>query len=383
MQRSRLFFIEPSKVRTQHITLISGYLDALLTSVAIGRSHEVVLCAAPSTRASLPAAIREKLPHRAIPVMDPEKRRLPIKGLLEFLVVLRYVAAMRRGDVVFVACLMSPALLLLEMVNRVLRRNGVFVVLHGDLEGLFDPELQGVSSFGYWMLQWIKRRRPDSLVNVVVIDDFIKAKLLEEFPDKLDATKVFVAYHPVTEGEVTDRADDGKPSACFIGYRSAAKGFDVFEELSRRVPDVRFLAIGGGQVEDLGTGTKTRLTGNSDYMQAIGSCVVAVYPYKKSYTCSLSAAALDALSIGVHLAATPRPCFVSLKEHFGDDTVSLCATPDELAALLSDRAALEKRRANQHQRKQALAVSKYSIAGVRACFETLVAAVAPPVRNAA
>src|SRR2546426_407081 len=148
MERRRFYFLEPSKVASQHITLIEGYLTALSSSPSIIGNFELFLCASRSTLASLPGALTSRFRFRPIPVMNPEKRRQTLKTLLELFVVLRWLGRLRQGDVLFISCIFPTTLWLLELANRLLRRTGVHVVLHGEVEGLFAKSQQRFQSIG-------------------------------------------------------------------------------------------------------------------------------------------------------------------------------------------------------------------------------------------
>jgi glycosyltransferase involved in cell wall biosynthesis len=386
MRRRRFLFIEPSKVGSQHITLIEGYLRALLASEQLSRSFELSFLAADSTFAALSSAVRGAVRHIRIPVMNPEKRRLVRKTCVECYVVLRCLLRMRRGDVLFVSCVLPTTLLVLEACNRVLRRRGLFVELHGEIEGLFDRSMQGVRSFGFWVLQWMRLRRRGSLLSLVVIDDFIKSRLLQEYPGKLSVADIFVVHIPVSQLALApmpaaEHAPGDGPGAhapatvCFIGYRGRLKGFDQFMQLSESAPAASFVAIGGGKVEDVRSSHSTPIVGSDAYLSAIASCSVALFPYVAGYDCSLSAAALDALSAGVCIVASERACFVSLQQYFGSDMVTVCDGAAAMTALLRDRAWLDSRRAGQARRLERLAASKYGPDSVRTAFEALAATV--------
>lgn len=374
MPGKRFFFVEPSKVGPQHITLIEGYLRALTTSERLARTHAVSFVSSRSTFAHLSADLRANVHHEAVPVMNPEKRRLVLKTFVEFLVVLRYLLKMRSGDLLFVSCVLPTTLLALEYANRVLRRTGFHVTLHGEIEGLFDRSLQRISSYGYWVALWLRKRRPDSLLSLVVIDDFIKQRLLAEFPDKLGDAQISVAYHPITAFASTAaiRPPPARAAVCFIGYRTRFKGFDQFEALAGAVPGLRFVAIGGGAVVDIPGGESRRLDGTAEYIHAIADCSVALFPYIGAYTASLSAAVLDALSAGVHVLATRRACFVALADYFGPDFVTLYDRPEEAASILGNAEWLARQDGLQARRLAQLTASRYHIAGIRSCFEQLV-----------
>jgi hypothetical protein len=303
-------------------------------------------------------------------VMNPEKRRLVLKSLLEFLVVARHMLTMRQGDVLLVTCVLPPALIGIEWVNRLLRRRGLVITLHGEIEGLFDPSLQRPSSYGFWIAKWMRWRKRDSSLDLLVIDDFIKQRLLSSFPEKLAADQVHVAYHPVTAfpGSGRDEADD-IPRVAFIGYRTRFKGYDLFEQLAAEIATVRFMAIGGGASVDVRTAEAAPLADNAGYMNEIARCAISFFPYTGGYTCSLSAALLDALSAGVHVLATSRPCFVGMAEYLGPDFVTIVDSPAEARRFISDEQWVKAKRAGQALRLQRLATSHYGLDGVRACFE--------------
>lgn len=374
MRRRKFIFIEPSKVGSQHITLIEGYLRALTSSDSMKQSFDLVFCASNSTVASLSKAVRGQICHTPIPVMNPEKRRLVLKTFVEFSIVLRYMLTMRRGDIIFVSCVLPTTLLMLEAINGLLRRRGVIVSLHGEIEGLFDRSLKGFRSIGFWIRKWIALRRPNSPLALVVIDDFIKRKLLAEYPDKLTDTDIFVVHHPISPFSTADLPIQSIHTVCFIGYRTRFKDFEQFRQLSDLIPHVSFLAIGGGKVEDLRLSRTFPISGTHDYLRKISECSIAVFPYNSGYTCSLPASALDALSTGVYIVASNRPSFTSLEEYFGPEFITICCSISESIALLSDTQWIEQKRSGKARRLEKLLKSKYGPDTVRASFEKIILA---------
>lgn len=372
MQRRHFYFVEPSKVLSQHITLLEGYLKAIISSDDLSQSLELLFCASRSTFNSLSPATRQHVHHEAITVMNPEKRRLALKTLVEFFVVLRYILRMQRGDVMFVSCVLPTTLLMLECVNFFLRRRSVCIALHGEIEGLFDESLQRFRSYGFWIMMWMRCRRSDSGLALVVTDDFIKRKLLAEYPKKLSEENLFVVHNPISTAVLAASPDTATHSACFIGHRTKFKGFEKFRQLSEFVPSVSFLAVGGGKIEDIRLGHSSELKSNEEYFQTISSCSVAVFPYIGGYTCSLSAAVLDALSVGLHVMASDRPCFTALADKFGPDSVTICHFPEEACVLLSDALWLAARRNGRARRLERLARSEHGLEAVRSSFAKMV-----------
>jgi glycosyltransferase involved in cell wall biosynthesis len=371
MTPRRFFFIEPSKVGSQHITLIEGYLRALLSSSALTRSFKLIFCASMSTVAALSTAVREQIEHVRIPVMDPEKRRLMLKTIVECYVVTRYLLKMRRGDIVFVSCVLPTTLLFLELSNKVLRRRRLFIVLHGEIEGLFDKSSQRMRSFGFWALWWMRVRRSGSALSLVVIDDFIKHRLLMAYPGKLCDADILVVHQPISPSSIQQPAAIEPPAVCFVGYRTRYKGFDEFMQISALIPGVAFVAIGGGKVQDVRSAQTTTISGSNSYLGEISRCSAALFPYTAGYTCTLSGAVVDALSAGTYIVASDRPCFISLQEYFGADVITICRSAEEMAALFGRPYWLEQKRSGRAARLAQLVESKYGVEAVRASFERL------------
>jgi len=374
MSTRRLVVLEPSKVGTQHITLLDGYLRAISGSRAIHEVFQVQFHSCRETYDSLSVEVRAGLRHQGVRVMNGERRRLVRKSILEWMVVARAMFAMGRGDVLLVTCVLPPALIGLECLNKLLRRDNVVLMLHGEVEGLFDQSLQRLGSFGFWISGWMRLRRSDSRFSFLVIDDFIKRRLLESFHGRIDAARIFVAYHPITVhrgGSAAAGGDGGPFRVAFIGYRTRFKGFEMFEQLSRRNRGVDFIAIGGGVAVDVASGDAVRLEDSRDYMRQIARCAIALFPYSAGYTCSLSAALLDALSAGLHVVATPRPCFLSMAEYLGSDFVTIVDDPTAAEKLLSDPEWIWEKHSLREQRLVKLAASRYGEDGVRQCLERL------------
>ena len=371
MRRRRFYFLEPSKVGSQHITFIEAYLSALTSSELLRESFDLVFCASASTAAELSRSVVGKLDVRRIHVMNPEKRRLALKTCVEWFVVTGFLWKLRRGDILFVSCVLPTTLLLLELTNKVLRRRGLFVTLHGEIEGAFDKALQRPRSFGFWVLQWIGLRRPGSFLRVTVIDDFIKSRLIDVFPDRFLDADIVTVHNQLLPFQLVDLSRPNM-GVCFIGYRTVIKGFQHFADLSTRFPDIEFLAIGGGKTENVRNGQSKPLLDGASYLREIAGCAVAFFPYISGYSCSLSAAAIDALSVGVHIVAFDRPCFVHLRESLGDDAVTICATTDEAATLIGNLAWREAKFLGRQRRLERLAASKYGSKSVVADFERLI-----------
>lgn len=369
MSRRSLHFIEPSKVGQYHITLIDGYLRALMQGAVSRAGLQLIFHGSASTHENLSPDVRHGVAWRRIPVVDGDKRQLAFKTLVELFVVVRLLALKRRNDIVFVSCVLPTTLLLLELVNRILRRTNFFVVVHGEIEGAFEPSVQHFRSYGYWVLQWLNFRRRNSTLQVVVISDFARAGLLGNFPDKFDSALTHMVPHPILPASLPSRADPVDPSVCFIGYKMPFKGFAAFEAAAAAVPEVDFRVIGGGRVENLRTGRVSSLETSADFLAAIAECSAAVFPYNAGYRLSLSAAALDAIATGTHIIATPRPCFLSLQESFGSDAVTIYGSDEELRNHLATPGWLAARSAGRRERLAAVNRSPYGLDAVGKAFE--------------
>lgn len=371
MRRPRLYFVEPSKVRTYHNTLIEGYLAAIVSSSLITNSREIVLCACKSLVCNLSDSLRRKVSYEEIAVVDQDRHFVVRKSLLEFWVVLRYMLRMERDDVVFISCVMPTALLMIECTNRVLRRTNIFVVVHGEIEALFATQQPHWRTIGYWAIKWYKCRPKKSLIRIVVIDDFIKSTLCVKLPNTFTDHAVLVAHYPSRPINVEILSIPATPAVCFIGHRTPAKGFDDFFRLAIARQNLDFRLIGAGRAENLRSQQSTPISGGEEFLSAIAECSVAVFPYLREYDCSLSAAVLDALSAGVHVVATPRGCFLNLANDLGPDFVTVYRSTTEFNEFFNNLHRIEQLKSCQSERIKTLALSKYGTASVRRDFERI------------
>jgi len=369
-RKPRFYFVEPSKVGTQHITVIEGFLHAIVASRKICSDWSLDLWASSSTLESLSREAVGKFKCRSIVVMDPAKRRLVLKCVVELIVVLRCMWQMRRGDVLFISCMLPPSLLLLEIANWFFRVDAIHVVLHGEVEGLLGAGSQKVGSLGFWARLWLRSRGRASRISLVVLDDFIRARLLADHPEKLRAENLLVVYMPVSAEQVVCGPCPGVPRICFIGYRTKDKSFSDFVRLSRLQRYAQFVAIGGGFVEDVVSGVKHALGSVGAFHEEISVCTLAIFPYTSGYNCSISASAMDALATGVPIAALRRPCFMSLEQYFGADLVKTYESLEDMA-LHIDHLNVEDSWRGKEGRLSALAGSKYGNRSVRESFERL------------
>lgn len=363
--------MEPSKVGAQHISLIEGYLTALSESKKIASNYNLVLSASKLTIQTLPRALTKYYKCIPVLVMNPEKRRLVLKTLVELAVVVRYVYGLKKGDILFISCLLPTTLWLLEMANRyILKKEGIRVVLHGELEGLFAKETLSIFRLGYWSVKWLNTRSRKSLISLVVLDDFIRDKILSAFPNKIDEHRITVIHHPISTDALENNSPSTSLSVCFIGYRTKFKSFDSFVEIAKKYTDVEFLAIGGGVVENVRSRVVTELETKDDYILEISKCSMALFPYTFGYSCSLSASALDALAAGVYIVAHPEPFFENLSEYFGNEIVKICQSEKEMGREFQE-SSLRNRASKNSVRLRKVAKSKYGLSAVRDSFEKM------------
>ena len=365
----KIYFIEPSKVKTQHITLIEGYLKCLINSTKVSKTTKLIFCSSNTTFGCLSESLQSILVHQFIPVMNPENRFLIIKSILEYIVALYYIIRKRRGDIVLITCLLPTTMFMLELTNYLIRFRNVFVVLHGELEGLFDLKRQKISSFGYWIQQWMFIRNKTSRIQIIVIDDFIKEKLETEFPEKFTINKINVIHYPIKLSKIKLLTDISRPKICFIGYDTPNKGYNIFKELSKLNNKFDFVSIGGGRLYNLTMDTTVIFESSEDYNNAIKSCELSVLPYTDGYTCSLSAAAIDSISAGVPILCSNRKCFLSLQKNLGDRLITICNSRLELINFITNMKYTPKQEWNQYH--NLILNSKYSEIAVQKSFEVL------------
>lgn len=372
MSEAKFFLLEPSKVGNQHITLIQGYISALRSSDWIRSRFHLTVAASQETIRALGSSLRDGTSTEIVPVIDPNKRRMVRKTILEFLVVFRYLRRLRDADRLLVTCVMPTSLCLVELASFFIRRRGAFVVLHSEVEGLVSLGLQKPWRYEYWATVWLRLRRSQSELSLVVLDDFIKHRLLATAPEKLREEKIVVLHHPVLATSVSPYVDSQKRAVCFIGYRTRFKGFDQFQRLATMHTDLEFYAIGAGRAEVIPTGHTIELRTTEDYMRAIAACSVAVFPYSSGYCASLSAAAIDALALGLVILCLDRPFFRSLAATFGPDHVRVCESIDEMASELREICS-DFQAGGRSDRLQRVERSKYGLVALAIACDTIFA----------
>lgn len=338
MSDPKIIMLEPSKVGTQHITMINPYLDAVLAAT----DRPVEFWCAASMWDNVSDRVKPSVRHRAVPVIDPSSRRFLIKIPLEVLVTVWAILRKKRDDVLLITCLFSPALYLVSLACQILRPRHVHVVLHSEVEALLDPSLSPkITGYGYWINKFWDKCLHHTAPKLVVIDSFVRDRLLAFSKSRLQPERLNVLTMPIAlpdladpEGSQVPRSD--LPKVCFIGYRTRLKGFEIFQDLAASRKDFAWYAIGGGVIEDMANGEVTPLASADDFGAAVSSCDIAVFPYKGGYNVSMSAAVLDAVSSGLHVIGSPLGCFMALSEAFGEDVVRCAEGVDEINAALDN-----------------------------------------------
>jgi len=279
-----------------------------------------------------------------------------------------------------------------QCADHIKKHESALVVSHIDADGLTSAAIMGkaleragieygtrfVKQLDMNALTEIADQNPELVIftdlGSGMLDDFIKRKLLAEYPDKLTDNDVLVVHHPISPFSAANLPIKSVQSVCFIGYRTRFKNFEQFKQLSDLIPHVSFMAIGDGIVEDLRLARTFPISGTDDYLLKISECSIAVFPYNSGYTCSLPASVLDALSTGVYIIASDRPAFTSLQEYLGPEFITIFCSNSESLVFLSDTQWIEQKRSGKARRLEKLLKSKYGPDAVRASFEKIILA---------
>jgi hypothetical protein len=359
-----LVFLEVSKVRSYHSTLMDGMLRGYLAAGLPARRERPVLYGHDSFYGHLGPEARGAVEYRPIPVIDQDTRRWLRKSLLETWVVLRSLVRMRRGDLLFVTTIMPSAMILVEAIKWLFPRRQMVVMQHGELDGAFLKEKQRLGSFGFYLFLWFRMRRLGSTTRVAVLDYFIADEIQRRFPGSVRPEQLHVVPLPMVPVATAAERTPGPVRCCFIGFKSPAKGYDEFVRLAEALPELEFRVIGGGQDRRYDEESGRAVGSTDDFIAAVGDCDIAVMPYVSGYDCSLSAAATDAVASGLHLLTSDRGCFRALAEAFGPETVTICADERAMLARLSDPQWLAMCRDGKTARLARVAQSHYSLASV-------------------
>tara|TARA_B100001093_G_C26843821_1_gene1021798 strand:- start:1289 stop:2398 length:1110 start_codon:yes stop_codon:yes gene_type:complete len=319
MKKPVIYILEPSKVGVQHLSFLESYLQTIINTKKVSDIFDINFVASKKTIDKLDKSKLMIVNLSTILVIDPLKRRLVLKTIVEAFQVLKLMLKKKRDDKLLITCLLPTSLIFIEQINRILKKRGIYVVLHGEIESLFDSTKQSIFRIGWWSRFWWKLRSADSKIKLVVIDDFIKDRI-----DKICINKndIAVIHQPIIPLEKSIPSDP-IPKVCFVGYRTKNKGYREFIALAEKHPKLEFVAIGGEVEENIRTGKKNILRTHDDYLDAISSCSLALFLYTDGYRATLSGAALDAIKLGVTILALNRPFFVSISDHLGDKIVAI------------------------------------------------------------
>jgi hypothetical protein len=376
-----LVLLEASKVRGYHSTLMDGILHAWSERGLAARWSKPLLCCHESFYAHLSAEARTVVDFRPVPVLDQDKRQWIRKSLVEAWVVLRCLMRLRRGDVLLITTIMPSAMILVEFLRFLFPGRRLVVMQHGEIEGAFDKDRQRIGSFGFYILLWMRMRRLGMRTHLAVLDRFIAEAVLRHFPQSVAPDELHVIPLPMIAAPTPAIRAAGSPRACFVGFNTRNKGFDVFERLADQLPAIEFRVIGAGVDRDLRGGNAIPVGSSDEFLAALGRCDIAIFPYTGGYSCSISAAATDAISSGLHLMATPRGCFVALADAFGPEIVTICQDWEEIAARLGDAAWVADRIEDRGDRAAAVAASRYGLASVGQALDDMMTKVTSIVRR--
>ena len=370
---TRLVFIEPSKVRHYHSTMVDGLICAYLSAGLAERYGVPVLYAHRSFFAHLSEQARAGVEYRPIRVLDHDKRRLVLQSLLEAWTVFLALVKLKRGELLFVTTIMPSALLLVEIVKKLFWFKRLVSMQHGELEGAVESDRQHLLSYGFYIINWLRLRRWfGSSIEIAVLDRFIATAVLERFEGAFNPERTYNIPQTMMASNMDALPSmRGETRICFIGNDTKNKGLSIYKKLASRFPRFDFRVVGGGTDRSLERGEVKELATNQDFLNAVWRCDIAIFPYTGGYTMSLSGAAIDAMACGLHLLATDRPCFVALAEAFGPDCVTICRDEEEMAARLTDPKWVAEKRACRAVRIEKIAKTRYGLDNVGLAIEAM------------
>ena len=378
-----LDILEANKVVDQHSTMFTGWVDAAALAMASGGIKDLRVFAHPSKRAEVSPETFATLTFGEVPVVNGDSRRLVLKTLVEFLVVVWRLLMLRPGRCLLVLCLMPTTMVMLELVKRWLPSRRMAVCLHGELEGALDTSRQHPRSYGFYVLKWLALRRLDSTLDLVVLDHWVKAALLELSPGSISPARLHVVPHPILPwreqssgrpASLDPPRDPARPTACFVGYLTPNKGHQHFLSLADQVPRLDFVTVGSGQRVDIRSGESQALSDQEAYLDAIGATDFSIFPYLSGYRLCASAAVLDGLSTGTHVVATRLPSFESLADQLGPSCLTLVDRVEDIPKLLNDDAWVSARLKERRERKSIIESSTFSLDSINESLQRLCAA---------
>jgi glycosyltransferase involved in cell wall biosynthesis len=367
----RLLIVEPSKVLAQHSTMFTGWIDACLNKFQ-NPSTNIEIYAHRTKAVELSVKAASSIPFHNIPVVNGDSRRLIWKTLVEIYVIACRLFRLRKEEILLIMCLMPTTLIFLEVMKRLFPTKHVVVCLHGELEGALDSSRQSITSFGFYVLLWLRIRKLNSTLSLAVLDRSISCSMIKLWPSKINPDFLHVIEHPILHWPATDGGIRDKPRACFVGYNTPNKGYREFEYLASQTSEIDFVAIGGGRIVDLKSGSQSTLKGFDGYLNSLSDCDFAIFPYTGGYSLALSAAVLDALAAGCHILATRLPFFESLAEQLGQSCVSIFEDAAEMQRVLNDPTWVNKKLNLKSEIRDAISNSPYSMDSIGEAIHSLI-----------
>jgi len=330
--KSNFLLVEPSKVGDQHITFISSYIEAINLNKNIMDLYNFKFIGSSSTIENLEVLKNLNIKSEIIFVVNPDKRRLVFKTLVEFYQVVRLIFKKNNLDILLISCILPTSLIFIEILNKLANKKNIFIVLHGEIEGILNSEKHDPRRIGFWSNIWFSYLCGKSKLRYVVIDKFIKDKL-----NLIRNNLEFITIPQPIKALHFKKTSFNKKTLCFIGYRTKNKGYEIFKGLAKDKGEYNFIAIGGGIVENLSDGSIQKIKDREHYLNEISKADIALFLYTDGYQLTLSGAALDAISVGVPILALPRPFFSHLNSVFGDNIVLVKSSLDEIIQSIDNK----------------------------------------------
>jgi len=368
----RIIFAEVSKVRHYHSTVMNGFVKAWSHVGAERRWGRPIVYAHPSFFDALNQDVRDQIDAIPIAVIDPDRRRIVLKSLHEAWTTLRLIWKAGNEDTLLITTIFPSAMPIVELLSLFLPKKNVIVLQHSEVEEGCSNAKPQLGSYGHANLIWHRMRPIHSRVRIAVLGSWIADAMRKRFPRSFARHDIIPIPMPVESYASPRQIETDHVFRCgFVGFNTPAKGYETFASLAHEVGDVDFFQVGAGKSLNIRTGMFLPLRSADDFMDALSVCDVAVMPNTSGYDFTLSAAATDAISAGVHLLTSDRGCYRALRDEFGSQCVTICGNEQEMHAFLTDANWRARILAGRSERLARIEHTEFSLSNVGKSLEDL------------
>lgn len=330
MDSKTLVIVEPNKIGRQHNTFNKEFLNLF-------KIYKIHFISDIRTSKLIDETYYQS--SESIKVIDGDERKFIKKTIFELFNVIKLSIKYRKNKILFLS--ISPQVLFIfEFLKLFIApKKKIYIILHGELEGVFEKDKQKINSYGFWIMLWLKLRKSIKTTKVILLAEYIYDSInnagfnFGRINDDISIVNLPIPFHH-NDKKLLNEKDN--LDFLFIGQRSKKKGFIDYLSIKNKTKSYySFYSIGQGKLIHHSK-NKDIHSNFQDYMDTVSNFSVFIFPVIGSYQATISSAICDAIGCSQLILAYKNPMTEYFQRILSEECVILFNSEEELVSYIDN-----------------------------------------------